>query len=550
MLKEIKINNYALIDSIEMSFNSGMTSITGETGAGKSILLGGLSLVLGSRVDNSKIINKQTKCFVEATFDINEYDLNSFFDLNSLDYEKETILRREVIPSGKSRAFINDTPVNLDVLSKLGNTLIDVHSQHNNLTLLDNNFKYLILDSLSNNEKLVVDYNKEFGALKEIEIEIEKIEKNKLNLDKQSDYNNYLLKEFEGLNLEDLNLNNLKEQVKELDNIEETLTISANIINEINNDEIGVNDKLSFYVREINKISENSSKLKSFKNKFIEIKNDLIDLTNDYESYINNLKSKDTESNVFKESLDLIYSLQNKHRVNSIEELINIKNDLLKKIDDHENFDKKIMKLKLKRDNIIKSLNKVADRLHQGRKKVIPIFIEKMNNNFMDLGMENSKIKIEISKSKELQKNGNSLIEFLFKGNKGTNYNELKNIASGGEVSRIMLSIKSILSKYKKLSAIIFDEIDTGVSGIVSSKVANLMYNMSRNMQVLAITHLPQVASKGDNHFKVFKYEDQNRTITDIKLLNKSDRINEIAEMLSGKKLNKSAKELANQLLN
>ncbi len=550
MLKEIKINNYALIDSIEMSFNSGMTSITGETGAGKSILLGGLSLVLGSRVDNSKIINKQTKCFVEATFDINEYDLNSFFDLNSLDYEKETILRREVIPSGKSRAFINDTPVNLDVLSKLGNTLIDVHSQHNNLTLLDNNFKYLILDSLSNNEKLVVDYNKEFGALKEIEIEIEKIEKNKLNLDEQSDYNNYLLKEFEGLKLEDLNLNNLKEQVKELDNIEETLTISANIINEINNDEIGVNDKLSLYVREINKISENSSKLKSFKNKFIEIKNDLIDLTNDYESYINNLESKDTESNVFKESLDLIYSLQNKHRVNSIEELINIKNDLLKKIDDHENFDKKIMKLKLKRDNIIKSLNKVADRLHQGRKKAIPIFIEKMNNNFMDLGMENSKIKIEISKSKELQKNGNSLIEFLFKGNKGTNYNELKNIASGGEVSRIMLSIKSILSKYKKLSAIIFDEIDTGVSGIVSSKVANLMYNMSRNMQVLAITHLPQVASKGDNHFKVFKYEDRNRTITDIKLLNKSDRINEIAEMLSGKKLNKSAKELANQLLN
>ncbi len=550
MLKEIKINNYALIDSIEMSFNSGMTSITGETGAGKSILVGGLSLVLGSRVDNSKIINKQTKCFVEATFDINEYDLNSFFDLNSLDYEKETILRREVIPSGKSRAFINDTPVNLDVLSKLGNTLIDIHSQHNNLTLLDNNFKYLILDSLSNNEKLVVDYNKEFDALKEIEIEIEKVEKNKLNLDEQSDYNNYLLKEFEGLKLEDLNLNNLKEQVKELDNIEETLTISANIINEINNDEIGVNDKLSLYVREINKISENSSKLKSFKNKLIEIKNDLMDLTNDYESYINNLESKDTESNVFKESLDLIYSLQNKHRVNSIEELINIKNDLLKKIDDHENFDKKIIKLKLKRDNIIKSLNKVADRLHQGRKKVIPIFIEKMNNNFMDLGMENSKIKIEISKSKELQKNGNSLIEFLFKGNKGTNYNELKNIASGGEVSRIMLSIKSILSKYKKLSAIIFDEIDTGVSGIVSSKVANLMYNMSRNMQVLTITHLPQVASKGDNHFKVYKYEDRNRTITDIKLLNKSDRINEIAEMLSGKKLNKSAKELANQLLN
>lgn len=550
MLREIKINNYALIDSIEMSFKPGMTSITGETGAGKSIILGGLSLVLGSRVDNSKIINKNIKCFVEAVFDIGEYNLKSFFDQNSLDYEKQTILRREVIPSGKSRAFINDTPVNLDILSILGNSLIDIHSQHNNLTLLDNNFKYLILDSLANNEKMVLDYKKEYNDLKEIEIEIEKFEKNKLNLDEQSDYNKYLLKEFEGIKLEDIDIDKLKEQVRELDNLEETLIISVNIINEINNDEIGINDKLSFYIREINKISKNSSKLESFRDKFIDIKNDLIDLTNVYQTYIKNLESKDTQSDVLKESLDLIYSLQNKHRVNSIDELIDIKNDLLKKIDDHNNFDKTISKLNLKKEKIIKRLNILANKLHQGRKEAIPVFIQKMNNNFKDLGMENSKIKIDISESEELTNNGNSLVDFLFKGNKGTKYNELKNIVSGGEISRIMLSIKSILSKYKKLSAIIFDEIDTGVSGIVSSKVANLMYSMSRNMQVLTITHLPQVASKGDNHFKVFKYEDKNRTITDIKLLNKSDRVSEIAEMLSGKKLNKSAKELANQLLN
>ena len=550
MLKEIKINNYALIDSIEMSFKPGMTSITGETGAGKSILLGGLSLVLGSRVDNSKIINKNIKCFVEAIFDTTEYDLKSFFELNSLDYERETILRREVIPSGKSRAFINDTPVNLDVLSKLGNTLIDVHSQNNNLSLLDNNFKYMILDSLANNEKLVLDYKNEYNDLKEIEKEIEKIEQNKLNLDEQSDYNKYLLKEFEGLNLEDIDIDELKDQVKELDNLEETLTISVNVINEINNDEIGINDKLSLYIKEINKISENSSKLESFRKKFIEIKNDLTDLTSDYESYIENLESKDTKSNILKESLDLIYSLQNKHRVNSIDELIEIKNDLLKKIDDHKNFDNIISKLSLKREGIIKSLYTIANKLHIGREKAIPVFIEKMNNNFSDLGMENSKIKIDITKSKELLNNGNSLIDLLFKSNKGTSFNELKNIASGGEISRIMLSIKSILSKYRKLSAIIFDEIDTGVSGIVSSKVANLMYSMSKNMQVLTITHIPQVASKGDSHFKVFKHEDESRTVTNIKLLNKSDRVDEIAEMLSGKKLNKSAKELANQLLN
>ena len=550
MLKEIKINNYALIDSIEMSFKPGMTSITGETGAGKSILLGGLSLVLGSRVDNSKIINKNIKCFVEAIFDTTEYDLKSFFELNSLDYERETILRREVIPSGKSRAFINDTPVNLDVLSKLGNTLIDVHSQNNNLSLLDNNFKYMILDSLANNEKLVLDYKNEYNDLKEIEKEIEKIEQNKLNLDEQSDYNKHLLKEFEGLNLEDIDIDELKDQVKELDNLEETLTISVNVINEINNDEIGINDKLSLYIKEINKISENSSKLESFRKKFIEIKNDLTDLTSDYESYIENLESKDTKSNILKESLDLIYSLQNKHRVNSIDELIEIKNDLLKKIDDHKNFDNIISKLSLKREGISKSLYTIANKLHIGREKAIPVFIEKMNNNFSDLGMENSKIKIDITKSKELLNNGNSLIDLLFKSNKGTSFNELKNIASGGEISRIMLSIKSILSKYRKLSAIIFDEIDTGVSGIVSSKVANLMYNMSKNMQVLTITHIPQVASKGDSHFKVFKHEDESRTVTNIKLLNKSDRVDEIAEMLSGKKLNKSAKELANQLLN
>ena len=550
MLREIKINNYALIDSIEMSFKPGMTSITGETGAGKSILLGGLSLVLGSRVDNSKIINKNIKCFVEAIFDTTEYDLKSFFELNSLDYERETILRREVIPSGKSRAFINDTPVNLDVLSKLGNTLIDVHSQNNNLSLLDNNFKYMILDSLANNKKLVLDYKNEYNDLKEIEKEIEKIEQNKLNLDEQSDYNKYLLKEFEGLNLEDIDIDELKDQVKELDNLEETLTISVNVINEINNDEIGINDKLSLYIKEINKISENSSKLESFRKKFIEIKNDLTDLTSDYESYIENLESKDTKSNILKESLDLIYSLQNKHRVNSIDELIEIKNDLLKKIDDHKNFDNIISKLSLKREGISKSLYTIANKLHNAREKAIPVFIEKMNNNFSDLGMENSKIKIDITKSKELLNNGNSLIDLLFKSNKGTSFNELKNIASGGEISRIMLSIKSILSKYRKLSAIIFDEIDTGVSGIVSSKVANLMYNMSKNMQVLTITHIPQVASKGDSHFKVFKHEDESRTVTNIKLLNKSDRVDEIAEMLSGKKLNKSAKELANQLLN
>ena len=550
MLKEIKINNYALIDSIEMSFKPGMTSITGETGAGKSILLGGLSLVLGSRVDNSKIINKNIKCFVEAIFDTTEYDLKSFFEQYSLDYESETILRREVTPSGKSRAFINDTPVNLDIMSKLGNILIDVHSQNNNLSLLDNNFKYMILDSLANNEKLVLDYKKEYNDLKEIEKEIEKIEQNKLNLDEQSDYNKHLLKEFEGLNLEDIDIDELKDQVKELDNLEETLTISVNVINEINNDEIGINDKLSLYIKEINKISENSSKLESFRKKFIEIKNDLTDLTSDYESYIENLESKDTKSNILKESLDLIYSLQNKHRVNSIDELIEIKNDLLKKIDDHKNFDNIISKLSLKREGISKSLYTIANKLHIGREKAIPVFIEKMNNNFSDLGMENSKIKIDITKSKELLNNGNSLIDLLFKSNKGTSFNELKNIASGGEISRIMLSIKSILSKYRKLSAIIFDEIDTGVSGIVSSKVANLMYNMSKNMQVLTITHIPQVASKGDSHFKVFKHEDESRTVTNIKLLNKSDRVDEIAEMLSGKKLNKSAKELANQLLN
>jgi len=550
MLKEIKINNYALIDSIEMSFKPGMTSITGETGAGKSILLGGLSLVLGSRVDNSKIINKNIKCFVEAIFDTTEYDLKSFFEQYSLDYESETILRREVTPSGKSRAFINDTPVNLDIMSKLGNILIDVHSQNNNLSLLDNNFKYMILDSLANNEKLVLEYKNEYNNLKEIEKEIEKIEQNKLNLDEQSDYNKYLLKEFEGLNLEDIDIDELKDQVKELDNLEETLTISVNVINEINNDEIGINDKLSLYIKEINKISENSSKLESFRKKFIEIKNDLTDLTSDYESYIENLESKDTKSNILKESLDLIYSLQNKHRVNSIDELIEIKNDLLKKIDDHKNFDNIISKLSLKREGIIKRLYAIANKLHNAREKAIPVFIKKMNNNFSDLGMENSKIKIDITKSKELLNNGNSLIDLLFKSNKGTSFNELKNIASGGEISRIMLSIKSILSKYRKLSAIIFDEIDTGVSGIVSSKVANLMYNMSKNMQVLTITHIPQVASKGDSHFKVFKHEDESRTVTNIKLLNKSDRVDEIAEMLSGKKLNKSAKELANQLLN
>jgi len=550
MLKKLKISNYALIDNIEISFENGMTSITGETGAGKSILLGGLSLVLGSRVDNTKIINKDKKCFVEATFDLEGKDLEIFFLDSDLDYDNQTIIRREVNQNGKSRAFINDTPVRLDQLTSLTNSLLDIHSQFNNLKILDTNFIFLILDSLSSNTVNANTYKKDFKSLVELEKKIQEKEIQRNTLESDLDYNNYLLNEFNSTDLDSIDLDYIENKVKEADSVDDIKEALSLINEEFNSEHIGISERLLNIVRKLNKVTGSSNRVKSLADNLSSIIQRLNDIIDDSQLILNDLSSSEEDINKLRENLNKIYTLQNKHRVSSIDELINIKENLLLVIDGHQNIDQEIKDLKSLKDDLIKDLTSRANSIHEKRYSVKNDFEKLLNQNLSELGMNNSEIKIDLSKTESIQKNGFSEGKFLLKSNKGDKYSDLRNIASGGEVSRIMLSIKSILSSYIKLSTIIFDEIDTGISGSVSSKVADLMDKMSKNMQVIVITHTPQVASKGDYHFKVFKKEVENKIITDIKLLEDKERVKEIAEMLSGDKSNKSANELANELLN
>ena len=550
MLTKLKINNYALIDSIEISFNKGMTSITGETGAGKSIILGGLSMVLGSRVDNSKIINKEKKCFVEATFDLTDIYLRDYFRKNDLDYDEITIIRREVNQNGKSRAFINDTPVKLDQLSHLTNRLIDVHSQFNNLSILDSNFIFLILDSLSKNQDKIKEYSNNFKSLKLLEKELNDkiILRDKLNSD--LDYNKFLRDEFNDLEINNINLDELQDKIKEADDLDQIKDTLSVVIGHLISEDVGVLDKLQDISRNLNKLSNSSERISLLSKRIQNLIEELNIISSDTESILYDIDNNQENIHDLRNIQDKIFTLQNKHRVNSIEDLLKIKKDIESKILTQEDIDNDIIKIEKLIRNLTINLRADAVKIHNKRKSVIPDFEKLMSKNLNELGMRKSNIKIDLSKTEIIQKNGISIGKLLFKSNKGSIYNELKDIASGGEISRIMLSIKSILSKYTKLATIIFDEIDTGISGSVSSKVGELMKFMANNMQVIVITHTAQVASKGDFHFKVFKREQNDKVITDINLLSDRERVNEIAEMLSGDKSNKSANELANELLN
>ena len=550
MLTKLKINNYALIDSLEISFDEGMTSITGETGAGKSIILGGLSMVLGSRVDNSKIINKEKKCFVEATFDLTDIYLKDYFRKNDLDYDEITIIRREVNQNGKSRAFINDTPVKLDQLSGLTNRLIDVHSQFNNLSILDSNFIFLILDSLSKNQDKIKEYSNNFKSLKLLEKELnDKIFlRDKLNSD--LDYNKFLHDEFNDLEINNINLEELQDKIKEADDLDQIKDTLSVVIGHLISEDVGVLDKLQDISRNLNKLSNSSERISLLSKRIQNLIEELNIISSDTESILYDIDNNQENIHDLRNLQDKIYTLQNKHRVNSIEDLLKIKKDIESKILTQDDIDNDIIKIEKSISSLTINLRADAAKIHNKRISVIPDFEKLMSKNLNELGMGKSNIKIDLSKTEIIQKNGISIGKILFKSNKGTIYSELKDIASGGEISRIMLSIKSILSKYTKLATIIFDEIDTGISGSVSSKVGELMKFMAKYMQVIVITHTAQVASKGDFHFKVFKREQNDKVITDINLLSDRERVNEIAEMLSGDKSNKSANELANELLN
>ena len=550
MLTKLTIQNYALIENLQVSFSNGLSIITGETGAGKSILLGGLSLILGKRADLTVINETTKKCVVEATFDIANYDLKDLFKQQDLDYESETIIRREILPSGKSRAFVNDSPVNLNVLSVLGEHLIDVHSQHQTLELTNNDFQFDILDALAKNHNTLSDYKICLSEYKTTFKDLAALLKRKSEAVKEHDYNSFLLNELLEAQLEIVDIEALEEEQATLSNVE-FVTEELNLSNQfLSDDQIGVLQTLSSLKTSFHKLSGISKTYEELYNRIVSSYIELDDLQTEIEELQEGLELNPERLDEVNAKLQIINNLLVKHAAENLEALLVIQKVLDEKVQSFETIDDAIDKKQQEIKLQTKRLNELAKTIHDNRIKVIPEFISQMELVLSDLGMSNAKFKIDLKVSDEFYSNGKDTIELLFSANKGSEFLPLKKAASGGELSRIMIAIKSILAKYMNLPTIMFDEIDTGVSGEISTKMADIMHQMSRSMQVFSITHLPQIAAKGDNHFKVYKEDVNDKTTTHLIKLNQDERIVEIAQMLGGKKTSTSAIAHAKQLLN
>ena len=550
MLKSLTIKNYALIDSLEVNFSKGLIIITGETGAGKSILLGGLSLILGKRADLSQLKNKSEKCIIEGVFDVEKFNLQSVFEDLDLDYENESILRREILSSGKSRAFVNDTPVTLDVLQTLSPYLIDVHSQHQTLTLTKPEYQFKVIDTISKNDDLLFEYQSLLSQYKSEKKQLEILVNSKEETIKEYDYNSFLLKELQEANLQSGQLKDLEEQHNRLQN-SELIKESLSQVNQILIDEnYGLIEQLNIVKNQLLKISNYSDSYQELFERFNSVSIELDDLLNSVDDLDSLEDSNPMALEVITEKLNQINALFLKHNTNDIDELISIQEQLEIKVSDTENLDDTIASQQKVLLQLESKLNQVAAQISKNRIKHSEPFIEQLESLLALLGMPNAKFKIDFRPAGKFLSNGKDNINFLFTANKGNDLLELKKAASGGELSRIMLSVKAILTNYLNLPTIMFDEIDTGVSGEIAKKMGVIMKKMSKKMQVFSITHLPQIASNGHSHFKVFKSDINEATKTQIKLLTKEERIDEIAHMLGGKELTQSAITHAKELLN
>ena len=550
MLKNLSIKNYLLIDDLSVSFNNGFTVITGETGAGKSILVGGISLILGKRADLSVNRDKSKKCIIEGIFDIGSFNLKSVFDENKLDYETETILRREILVSGKSRAFINDSPVNLNQLSIIGSKIIDIHSQHQNIEVLNSEFQFELLDLISNNEENIRFYQRLYEDYKLKSKVLEELIERKQSLIQSMDYNRYILEEIDNANVleEDLSeLENLQNSLSNFEEFSKELKQSSQIISD---DDIGLISTLSRLKNSIDKISNNSQKFNLISKRILSIKIDLEDISNEIYDSLNSLEQNPEKLNTIINKIDKINNLLRKHSLNSVNELSIFRNKLIEKVDTSENIDNEIEHLQKECENLIIKLKSSAINIYEKRKSVIFDLTIQIENVLSELGMVNSKFKINLSKTTKFYSNGMDIIDFEFLANKGYEFKKIQDSASGGEMSRIMLSIKSIMAKYKQLPSIIFDEIDTGVSGEISKKMGLIMKELGTKIQTFSITHLPQIAAMGESHFMIYKNDIDGYTKTEISRLNDNERIVEIAKMLEGNNASESAYTHAKQLLN
>ena len=550
MITSLSIKNYALIENLQVEFSNGMTCITGETGAGKSILLGALNLILGKRADLKLLNDSKKKCIVEAIFNIKSYDLEHFFINKGLDYDNNTIVRREISSIGKTRAFINDTPVNLDTLNLFTQNLIDIHSQNENEIMLSSEYQFLVLDFFAKNENLLKDYKLKLTEHKTLTTKLEEIELSQEKTSENIDYKSYLYNEFEKIDLTNNIQIKIEERLSFLTNTEDFKLFVSEGIQIIEDEKIGLLNQIASLNSLLKKLSDKSPKFENLFSRVSGLSYDLMDVLTELRVSLDHLESNPKELKDLETKLDLIYSLYKKHKVDNVDDLILIKEKLHKEINCFENFEDNIKELKSSINKNEIELNKLSNSIHRNRINAAPLMIKELQLLVSKMGMKSSRFNVNLIKKDNFFKNGKDSIEFMFSGNRGSEFKVLKKVVSGGELSRIILSMKSILARYKKLPTIIFDEIDSGVSGIISNGLADVMYEMSKNMQVFSITHSPQIASKGNIHIGIYKELEDDSTVTKLRVLNDNQRIKEIAFMLSGKKITKSALEHAKQLLN
>ncbi|MBQ5452679.1 MAG: DNA repair protein RecN [Bacteroidales bacterium] len=550
MLLQLKISNYALISESLIDFKDGLTVITGETGAGKSILMGALSLVTGARADSSVIKQGEKKTVVEAQFDLSNYNLKTFFDDNDLDYEDITTIRREILDTGKSRAFINDTPVALNQLKELGNFLIDIHSQHKTLEIFGESFQTGVLDAFAKNKDLLSEYQGLYESYKKTKSEVAALEKQAAESKKESEYLHFRYDELEKAKLQEGEQKELEDELDILTHNEDIkIAVSTSSMLIISAEEGTVLQKLKEAENELQKISPYYPKAQELFSRIQSVYIELDDIGRELDTLNENTEYSPERLDFVNSRLTTIYNLEKKFSVASVEELITQRDDLKKRLDLIDNSDERIAEKKKELNEIVKKLSSSAEKITLSRKNALEGLKSEVETLISSLGIPDGKFDVEFSGTADFLPNGRDGIKFMFSANKNVPLSDLSKTASGGELSRLMLCLKYILSRSTKLPTIIFDEIDTGISGDVAGKTGQMFKKIAGFMQVICITHLPQVAAKGSHHFKVFKHEEDGIIRSDIKELSMEERVNEIAGMLSGEKVSAAALENAKELL-
>ena len=549
MLSKITIQNFALIQQLHLSLGKGLQVITGETGAGKSIILGALRLIMGERADLKSISNPENKSIVEAEFKLNKSYL-PFFEENDLDFEEETLIRREILPSGKSRAFINDVPVTLDVLKELSLKLIDIHSQFETSNLFSEEYQFKIIDGLSDNKQILEIFQSEFQLYQKLKKQLQEQEELLSQNNKEADYQNFLLAELEEIDLDNIDLEDIKNQVNTAENAENILENLGYVSGKLQQEEIGILNNLYDIKNKIQKITENAPHLRILAKRLEETYLELKDTSNDIEYELEKIEVNPEVLSQLTAQLNKINGLLLKHQVSDIPELIAIREQLSAQQKNSNDLEKNIEETKIEIENTQKKLEKLASTLSENRKKAIPNFIKKAEKLFGNLGLEKAKIQIELTDNKHFDKFGKEKIQFLFQANTGFPLKPIQSAISGGERSRVMLVIKKIMAENEDLPTLILDEIDSGVSGKTADEIGKVMKDMAKNLQLIVITHHAQVASKGDQHHKVIKQDIDGKTQSNIITLTAEQRLQEIAQILSGSNITEAALQQAKELIN